>query len=50
MIQASQRCHVERTRAWQNAFNQLQRCYERREAVTDASFDLADTRSSPCVA
>ena len=31
-IQASQRWHVERTNAWHNAFNRLQRCYERREA------------------
>ncbi|HYZ52958.1 MAG TPA: IS5 family transposase [Streptosporangiaceae bacterium] len=41
-IQASQRWHVERTNAWHNAFNRLQRCYERREAVIDAFFDLAD--------
>lgn len=42
-IQASQRWHIERTNAWHNAFNRLQRCYERREAVIDAYFDLADT-------
>jgi transposase len=42
-IQASQRWHVERTHAWQNAFNRLQRCYERHEAVIDTFFDLADT-------
>jgi hypothetical protein len=42
-IQASQRWHVERTNAWHNAFNRLQRCYERREEVIDAYFDLADT-------
>ena len=41
-IQASQRWHVERTNAWHNAFNRLQRCYERRERVADAFFDLAD--------
>jgi len=41
-IQASQRWHVERTNAWHNAFNRLQRCYERREQVIDAFFDLAD--------
>jgi transposase len=41
-IQASQRWHVERTNAWHNAFNRLQRCYERRENVIDAFFDLAD--------
>ena len=41
-IQASQRWHVERTNAWHNAFNRLQRCYERREKVIDAFFDLAD--------
>lgn len=41
-IQASQRWHVERTNAWHNAFNRLQRCYERREVVIDAFFDLAD--------
>ncbi len=41
-IQAGQRWHVERTNAWHNAFNRLQRCYERREEVIDAFFDLAD--------
>jgi transposase len=41
-IQASQRWHVERTNAWHNAFNRLQRCYERRERVINAFFDLAD--------
>jgi hypothetical protein len=41
-IQASQRWPVERANAWHNAFNRLQRCYERREMVIDASFDLAD--------
>ncbi|MET8536818.1 IS5 family transposase [Streptomyces sp. NPDC005065] len=42
-IQASQRWHVERTHAWQNAFHRLARCYERRATVVDAFFDLADT-------
>jgi transposase len=42
-IQASQRWHVERTHAWQNAFYRLARCYERRATVIDAFFDLADT-------
>jgi transposase len=41
-IQAGQRWHVERTNAWHNAFNRLQRCYERNERVIDAFFDLAD--------
>ena len=41
-IQASQRWQVERTNAWHNAFNRLQRCYERREHIIDAFFDLAD--------
>jgi transposase len=41
-IQASQRWHVERTNAWHNAFNRFQRCYERRQKVIDAFFDLAD--------
>lgn len=41
-IQASRRWHVERTNSWHNAFNRLQRWYERREAVIDAFFDLAD--------
>jgi transposase len=41
-IQAGQRWHVERTNAWHNAFNRLQRCYERRETVIHAFFDLAD--------
>ncbi|MEU6325582.1 IS5 family transposase [Streptomyces sp. NPDC047009] len=42
-IQASQRWHVERTHAWQNAFHRLARCYERRATVINAFFDLADT-------
>jgi hypothetical protein len=43
-IQAGQRWQVvERTNAWHNAFNRLQRCYERNEDVIDAFFDLADT-------
>jgi hypothetical protein len=42
-IQASNRWHVERTNAWHNAFTRLQRCYERRERVINAFFDLADT-------
>jgi IS5 family transposase len=42
-IQAGQRWHVERTNAWHNAFNRLQRCYERNEDVIGAFFDLADT-------
>jgi hypothetical protein len=41
-IQAGQRCHVERTNAWHNSFNRLQRCYGRNEDVIDAFFDLAD--------
>lgn len=41
-IQAGRRWHVERTNAWHNAFNRLQRCYERREHVIDAFFDLTD--------
>lgn len=41
-IQAGQRWHVERTNAWHNAFNRLQRCYERTAQVIDAFFDLAD--------
>lgn len=41
-IQATQRWHVERTNAWHNSFNRLQRCYERREVVVEAFFDLAD--------
>jgi len=42
-IQAGRRWHVERTHAWQNAFDQLARCYERRVTVIDAFFDLGDT-------
>jgi transposase len=42
-IQAGQRWHVERTNSWHNAFNRLQRCYERNEDVIGAYFDLADT-------
>jgi transposase len=41
-IQSSSRWHIERTNSWHNAFNRLQRCYERRETVVDAFFDLAD--------
>jgi len=41
-IQAGQRWHVERTNAWHNSFSKLQRCYERKEKVIDAFFDLAD--------
>jgi len=41
-IQAGQRWHVERTNAWHNGLDRLQRCYERREDVIDAFFDLAD--------
>lgn len=41
-IQASGRWHVERTNAWHNAFNRLQRCYERVEQVIHAFLDLAD--------
>jgi transposase len=41
-IQAGQRWHVERTNAWHNGFNRFQRCYERREEVIGAFFDLAD--------
>jgi transposase len=42
-IQASQRWHVERTHAWQNAFHRLAHCNERRATVIDTFFDLADT-------
>jgi len=41
-IQAGRRWPIERTHAWHNAFNRLQRCYERRKAVITAFFDLAD--------
>jgi transposase len=41
-IQAGERWHVERTNAWHNAFNRLQRCYERKKKVVDAFFDFAD--------
>jgi transposase len=40
-IQAGQRWVVERTHAWVNAFNRLQRCYERRQPVVDAFISLA---------
>lgn len=42
-VQATQRWHVERTHAWQNAFHRLARCYERQISVIEAFFDLADT-------
>ena len=41
-VQATQRWHVERAHAWQNAFHRLARCYERRIIVIEAFFDLAD--------
>lgn len=41
--QASQRWHVERTHAWQNAFHRLAHCYARRAIVIDTFFDHADT-------
>jgi IS5 family transposase len=41
-VQAGQRWPVERTSTWHNSFNRLQRCYERKEKVIDAFFDLAD--------
>jgi transposase len=41
-IQATRRWHIERTNAWHNGFNRLQRCYERRRVVVEAFFDLAD--------
>ena len=41
-IQATQRWHVERTHAWQNAFHRLARCYERRTSVINACFDFTD--------
>lgn len=43
--QASQRCHVACTYAWQNAFHRFARCYERRATVVDAS-STSSTRSS----
>jgi transposase len=39
-LQATRRWYVERTNAWHNGFNRFQRCYERREVVIDAFFDL----------
>jgi hypothetical protein len=47
-IQAGQRWHVERTNAWPNAFNRLQRCHERTARVIDAFFDLADAIITLC--
>jgi IS5 family transposase len=41
-VRAGQRRQVERTNAWHNAFNRFQHCYERRENVIHAFFDLAD--------
>jgi hypothetical protein len=38
-IQAGQRWPIERTNAWHNSFNRLQRCYERKEEVIDAFFE-----------
>jgi IS5 family transposase len=41
-VQATERWHVERTHAWQNAFHRLARCYERRIDVINAFFGLTD--------
>jgi hypothetical protein len=40
-VQAGMRWPVERTHAWGNAFNRLQRCYEGCEKAADAFFSLA---------
>ncbi|GAA1467605.1 hypothetical protein GCM10009603_56490 [Nocardiopsis exhalans] len=48
-VQATQRWHVERATAWHNAFNRLQRCYERCERVIRA-FPTWLTRLSPSLA
>jgi IS5 family transposase len=40
-VQAGMRWPVERTHAWGNAFNRLQRCYERCRKVIAAFFSLA---------
>jgi hypothetical protein len=45
-VQAGQRRHVERANAWHDAFTRPQRCYERRENVIGAFFDLADAIST----
>jgi hypothetical protein len=47
-VQAGQRWPVERANSWHDAFNRLQRCYERREDVIDAFFDLAETIITVC--
>ena len=41
-VQATQRWHVERTHAWQNAFHQLAALLRTSVSVIDAFFDLAD--------
>jgi hypothetical protein len=41
-VQTVPRWPMERTNAWHNSFNRLQRCYERNEDVIDAFYDLAD--------
>ena len=48
-IQAGQRWHVERTNAWHNAFNRLQRCYEAKNASSTRS-STSPTPSSRYVA
>jgi hypothetical protein len=42
-IRASRRWRGERANAWHHGFDRLQRRYERRRAVVEAFFDLADT-------
>ena len=46
-IQAGQRWHVERTNAWHNNFNRLQRCYERKKKSSTPS-STSPTQSLPC--
>jgi len=39
---------VERTHAWVNTFNRLQRCYERRQRVVDAFISFAHAIVTLC--
>lgn len=48
-VQATRRWYVERTHAWQNPFQRLARCYERRSGSSTPS-STSPTPSSPCVA
>ncbi|GAA3052681.1 hypothetical protein GCM10020000_37820 [Streptomyces olivoverticillatus] len=44
-VQATRRWHIERTHAWQNAFQRLARCYERRTSAPTAGSPVCRRRT-----